>query len=99
MEPSTRDFAPSIPSPAPLTEIAVHRRDADLFHLKSSPAASCNSFKTSRKEKHMPKQQADTRVLSRLGARVITEEELKTVHGAFNTALCTFDFKTCASDG
>lgn len=47
----------------------------------------------------MPKQQADTRVLGRLGARVITEQEMSLVSGAFNTALCTFDFKTCASDG
>lgn len=47
----------------------------------------------------MPKQQADTRVLSRLGARVITEEETKVVSGAFNTGACSFNPSTGALDG
>lgn len=42
----------------------------------------------------MRKQQADTRVLSRLGARVITEPETNLVGGAIHTTLCTFDPKT-----
>jgi hypothetical protein len=46
----------------------------------------------------MSKQEAEARVLSRAGARIITEEELKTVSGAFRTGLCTFDPTTCAID-
>lgn len=47
----------------------------------------------------MSKQQADTRVLSRLGARVVTEQELNLVSGALRTGLCTLDPTTCAIDG
>lgn len=47
----------------------------------------------------MPKQQAETRVLGRLGARVIPEQELNLVSGGFNTGLCTFNPTTCAMDG
>lgn len=47
----------------------------------------------------MQKQQPGTRVLSRLGARVITEQEMSQVSGALNTGLCTFNPTTCAIDG
>lgn len=46
----------------------------------------------------MQKQQPETRVLGRLGARVITEQEMNLVSGAFNTGLCTFNPTTCAID-
>lgn len=46
----------------------------------------------------MSKQQADMRVLSRLGARVITEQELTVVSGAIHTSLCTFDPNTGVFD-
>lgn len=46
----------------------------------------------------MSKQEAEARVLNRAGARVITEQELKAVSGAFNTGLCTFNPTTCAID-
>jgi len=39
------------------------------------------------------------RVLSRLGARELTEQELNQVGGALRTGLCTFDPTTCALDG
>jgi hypothetical protein len=39
------------------------------------------------------------RVLSRRGARELTEQEIKQVPGALNTGRCTFDPKTCAMDG
>ncbi len=47
----------------------------------------------------MSKQKADQRVLSRLGARTITEQELKLVSGGLNTGVCTFDPSTGAIDG
>jgi hypothetical protein len=46
----------------------------------------------------MPKQEIEARVLSRVGARVITEQELKLVSGAFKTGVCTFNPTTCAID-
>ena len=47
----------------------------------------------------MEKPHNNTRVLSRVGARMLTEEELKQVNGGLRTGLCTFDPKTCAMDG
>lgn len=47
----------------------------------------------------MPKSQPDDRVLGRMGARVITEDEMKQVSGALRTGLCTFNPTTCAIDG
>lgn len=46
----------------------------------------------------MSKQQPQMRVLGRLGARVISEEELNLVSGGFNTGLCTFNPTTCTID-
>lgn len=40
-----------------------------------------------------------SRVLSRLGARVLDAAELEGVGGAFSIGRCTFDPKTCAMDG
>lgn len=47
----------------------------------------------------MPKQQTEMRVLSRLGARVITEKELEVVSGGLNTGACSFNPSTGALDG
>ncbi len=52
----------------------------------------------SRKEKDMP-EQGNNRVLGRVGARLLKEEELNHVSGGLRTGLCTFDPKTCALDG
>lgn len=45
--------------------------------------------------------QKETRVLNRLGARQLTEQECAQVMGAFiiHTGVCTIDPKTCAMDG
>lgn len=40
-----------------------------------------------------------SRVLSRLGARVLDAAEYEAVGGAFAIGRCTFDPKTCAMDG
>ena len=45
----------------------------------------------------MHKQQEDSRVLARTGARLVTEDELKQVSGGFNTARCTI--VNCNPDG
>ncbi|HKT50157.1 MAG TPA: bacteriocin [Candidatus Angelobacter sp.] len=37
----------------------------------------------------------ENRVLGRLGARLLSEEELQKITGGFNTAACTFDPNTC----
>ena len=42
-----------------------------------------------KKEKLMLKEQNDNRVLSRKGARSVSEQELNTVSGGFNTFVCT----------
>ncbi len=48
----------------------------------------------------MSKHQEDARVLSRRGARELTEQELEQVSGAFIwPKTCTFDPVTCAMDG
>jgi hypothetical protein len=47
----------------------------------------------------MPKQQGNERVLGRMGARLLKEEELSHVSGGLNTGLCSFNPKTCALDG
>ena len=39
------------------------------------------------------------RVLSRTGARELTQEELETVKGAFGTLVCTGDPHTPGADG
>lgn len=41
----------------------------------------------------------DNRVLSRQGARYLSEQELDAVNGAFNTFHCTFDPMTRNTDG
>jgi hypothetical protein len=51
------------------------------------------------KEIAMSKYHETHRVLSRLGARELTAQELNKVGGALRTGLCTFDPKTCAMDG
>jgi hypothetical protein len=45
------------------------------------------------------KPQKNTRALGRIGARMLSVEELKLVNGGIRTGLCTFDPKTCAMDG
>jgi hypothetical protein len=47
----------------------------------------------------MSEQKEDIRVLSRLGARQLTEQEYGQVGGAARTGNCTFNPKTCAMDG
>jgi hypothetical protein len=42
--------------------------------------------------------QTTERVLSRTGARIVSDEEARQVNGALRTGLCTFDPKTCAID-
>jgi bacteriocin-like protein len=37
----------------------------------------------------------EKRVLGRLGARLLSEEELKNITGGFQTAACTFDPIAC----
>jgi bacteriocin-like protein len=37
----------------------------------------------------------ENRVLGRLGARLLSEEELKNITGGFQTAACTFDPIAC----
>ncbi|HEX2330483.1 MAG TPA: hypothetical protein VHN74_17295 [Candidatus Angelobacter sp.] len=39
------------------------------------------------------------RVLGRIGARVLTPEDLQQVTGGINTSLCTFNPKACTYDG
>jgi bacteriocin-like protein len=39
------------------------------------------------------------RVLARMGARTLSEQELEQVSGGIITANCTFDPKTCKMDG
>jgi hypothetical protein len=68
-----------------------------LFWVQVSNAIPVTAV--SRKEKDMSKQPADDRVLGRLGARLLKEEELNHVSGGIHTALCTFDPKTCHMDG
>lgn len=46
----------------------------------------------------MSMQQGNDRVFGRMGARALTEEELKQVTGALRTGICTFDPKTCNMD-
>lgn len=43
--------------------------------------------------------QMDNRVLGRMGARLLTEEELNDVNGGFAISRCTFNPQTCAMDG
>ena len=38
------------------------------------------------------------RVLNRIGARILTENEIDRVSGAIRTGNCTFDPKTCVMD-
>jgi hypothetical protein len=47
----------------------------------------------------MSNEQMDNRVLGRLGARLLTEEELNDVNGGYSIGRCTFNPKTCAMDG
>jgi hypothetical protein len=48
----------------------------------------------------MSKQEENNRVLSRIGARVLTEQETEQVSGAFILRpRCTLDPVTCAMDG
>jgi hypothetical protein len=39
------------------------------------------------------------RVLARMGARLLNEQECEQVAGGIHTANCTFNPKTCAMDG
>jgi hypothetical protein len=39
------------------------------------------------------------RVLARMGARLLSEQECAQVAGGIHTANCTFNPKTCAMDG
>jgi hypothetical protein len=41
---------------------------------------------------------ADDRVLNRIGARLLTENEMNQVSGSLRTGNCTFDPKTCVMD-
>jgi hypothetical protein len=41
----------------------------------------------------------DNRVLARNGARQLTEQELKTVHGGFESGVCTFRAQVPHLDG
>lgn len=41
----------------------------------------------------------DNRVLGRARAREITKQELESIHGGFNTFVCTFNINTGAKDG
>ncbi len=43
----------------------------------------------------MPNLQETNRVLGRVGARHLSEEELQQISGGLNTAACTFDPITC----
>jgi hypothetical protein len=47
----------------------------------------------------MSGQLEDSRVLARLGARVLSKQEEEQVSGGVITRGCTFDPKTCAMDG
>ncbi|MBZ5522596.1 MAG: hypothetical protein LAP21_10195 [Acidobacteriia bacterium] len=47
----------------------------------------------------MSNHQESNRVLSRLGARELTEQEINQVGGALRTGLCTFNPVTCVMDG
>lgn len=42
---------------------------------------------------------SDDRLLTRLHARVLTEEEMKNVPAGFYFPRCTFNPKTCVTDG
>ncbi|HEX5432765.1 MAG TPA: hypothetical protein VFY05_00895 [Candidatus Angelobacter sp.] len=46
----------------------------------------------------MPKR-AEERVIARMGARLLTEDEMSQVSGGQKTGMCTFNPKTCAIDG
>lgn len=41
---------------------------------------------------------SEDRVLLRIGARILTENEISRVSGAIRTGGCTFDPKTCTMD-
>jgi hypothetical protein len=43
--------------------------------------------------------QENQRVLGRIGARMLTEQEATQVSGGLRTGLCTFNPTTCAMDG
>lgn len=47
----------------------------------------------------MPGKKEANRVLARLGARVLSEQEQAQVSGGIVTSPCTFDPKTCHMDG
>lgn len=47
----------------------------------------------------MSNEKMENRVLSRVGARLLSEDELKEVSGGFNIGRCTFNPQTCAMDG
>jgi hypothetical protein len=47
----------------------------------------------------MSEQKEDIRVLSRMGARILTQQEYEQVGGAIHTANCTFNPSTCRMDG
>ena len=42
----------------------------------------------------MSNHNVDDRVLSRMGARVLTSQEMDQVGGSFGTGICTYDPKT-----
>jgi len=43
---------------------------------------------------NMSNHNVDDRVLSRMGARVLTSQEMDQVGGSFGTGICTYDPKT-----
>jgi len=47
----------------------------------------------------MSNEKMDNRVLGRIGARLLSEDELKEVSGGFAINRCTFNPQTCAMDG
>lgn len=47
----------------------------------------------------MQNELTQSRVLGRVGARLLSDEELKQISGGFHTNLCSFDPTTCIADG